>query len=44
MKFKRVFDARVWKTGNGVVITVPSSIVKKFKVKENEILEVALKR
>ncbi len=40
----RIFDAKVWKTGNALVITIPSRIVKKFKVKEKEILEVTVKR
>ena len=44
MGLDRTFDARVWKTGNGVVITIPSSIVRRFKLKEKEILEVTIKR
>lgn len=44
VKFERTFDAKVWKTGNALVITIPSTIIKKFKVKNNEILEVKIKR
>jgi|GEM_PF-5477173 len=40
----RTFDAKVWKTGNALVITVPASIVKKFKVREKEVLEVTIKK
>lgn len=42
MKLKRTFDAKAWKTGNAIVITVPATIVKKFKVKEGKILEVTI--
>ena len=41
---ERTFDARVWKTGNALVITIPSSVVKKFKIKGKETLEVSIKR
>jgi len=44
VKFERIFDAKVWKTGNALVITIPSTITKKFKIKEKEILEVKIKR
>lgn len=43
-KFKRTFDASCWKTGNAVVITIPSTIVKKFKLKKGDVLEVTIKR
>jgi antitoxin component of MazEF toxin-antitoxin module len=43
-KFERTFDAHVWKTGNALVITIPSTITKKFKIKEGEIIEVTVKR
>ena len=41
---KRTFDAKVWKTGNALVITVPSTIVKKFKLKRRELLEITIKK
>ena len=44
MGLERTFDAKVWKTGNALVVTIPSTIVKKFKVKEKEVLEVTIKR
>lgn len=44
MKFERIFDAKVWKTGNALVITIPSATVKKFNIKEKEVLEVKIKR
>lgn len=40
---KRTFDARVWKTGNALVITIPSTIRKKFKIKDGTTLEVTVK-
>lgn len=43
-KFERVFDARVWKTGNALVVTIPSSIVKRFKIKEKTVLEITVKK
>ncbi|MEK6941997.1 MAG: hypothetical protein AABW85_04020 [archaeon] len=44
MKLERTFDAKVWKTGNGIVITIPASIIKKFKIKEKEVLEITIKK
>ncbi len=43
-KFKRTFDAYTWKTGNALVITIPSTVVKRFKIKEKELLEITIKR
>lgn len=43
-KFERTIDAHVWKTGNALVITVPSTIAKKFKIKEGDVIEVTIKR
>ena len=43
-KFKRTFDARIWKTGNGFVVTIPSSIIKRFELKEGKTLEVTIKQ
>lgn len=42
-KLKRTFDACVWKTGNAMVITIPSSIVKRFRIREKETIEVTVK-
>ncbi len=44
MRLERTFDARVWKTGHALVITIPSTIVKKFKIKEKGMLEMTLRR
>jgi antitoxin component of MazEF toxin-antitoxin module len=41
---KRKFDAKLWKTGNAVVITVPSSIVKRFKLKNGEFVEITIEK
>ena len=41
---ERKIDAKIWKTGNAKVVTIPSSIVKKFKLKKGEVLEVIIKK
>ena len=41
---KRIFDAKIWKTGNSYVITVPFSIIKKFKLKEDDFVEITIKK
>lgn len=43
-KMKRKFDAKLWKTGNAVVITIPSSIIQKFKLKRAEFVEITIKK
>jgi len=43
-RFERTVDAKTWKTGNAVVITIPSTIVKRFRIVEGEMLEVTIKR
>jgi antitoxin component of MazEF toxin-antitoxin module len=43
-KFERTFDAYVWKTGNALVITIPSTMIRKFKIKKGEVIEVTVKR
>ena len=40
---KRTLDSKLWKTGNSLVITIPLPIVEKFKLKESDVIEVALK-
>ena len=41
---KRKFDSKLWKTGNAMVITIPSSIVRRFKLKKGEYVEITLKK
>ena len=41
---KRTFDAKLWKTGNAVVVTIPSSIIKKFKLKKGSSVEIIIKK
>jgi len=41
---KRKFDAKLWKTGNALVITIPSSIVKKFKLKKRDFVEITIEK
>ena len=41
---KRKFDAKLWKTGNAIVVTVPSNIVKRFKLKKGEFVEIIIEK
>ena len=41
---KRKFDARLWKTGNAMVVTIPSSIIKKFKLKKGGFVEIIIEK
>jgi len=40
----RKFDATCWKTGNAIVVTIPSTIVKKFKLKSGDIVEITIEK
>lgn len=37
---ERKFDAKIRKVGNSYVVTVPSNIIERFKLKENQFLTV----
>ena len=39
---KREFDAQLRKVGNSFVITVPSSIIKRFKLKPKKYIAITL--
>jgi antitoxin component of MazEF toxin-antitoxin module len=39
---KRKFDTKLWKTGNAIVVTIPVSIIKKFKLKKGELVEITI--
>lgn len=39
---KREFDAQLRKVGNSFVITVPSSIIKRFKLKQKNFITVTI--
>ncbi|MFH1365719.1 MAG: hypothetical protein ABIH28_03990 [archaeon] len=41
---KRKFDAKLWKTGNAIVVTVPSNIVKRFKLKKGKFVEITIEK
>lgn len=41
---KRKFDSKLWKTGNAFVVTIPSNIVKRFKLKKGEFIEVTIEK
>lgn len=39
---KRIFDAQLRKVGNSYVITIPSSLIKKFRLKPKKFLTLTL--
>ena len=41
---KREFDAKIWKTGNAHVVTIPANIIKKYNIKEGENLVIIVKK
>lgn len=41
---KRKFDAKIWRTGNAFVITIPSNLIKRFNLKNGEFLEVTVEK
>ena len=41
---KRKFDAKLWKTGNAIVVSIPSSIIKKFVLKKGEFVEITIEK
>ncbi|MBS3150235.1 AbrB/MazE/SpoVT family DNA-binding domain-containing protein [Candidatus Woesearchaeota archaeon] len=40
----REVDAKLWKSGNSYVVTIPKKIVKKWKLKEGKELEIIIKK
>lgn len=41
---ERTFDAKVWKSGNSLVITVPLPTIERFKIKEGDLLEITIRK
>lgn len=41
-KMKRKFDAKLWKTGNAIVVSIPSNIVKRFELKKGKFVEITI--
>lgn len=39
---KREFDAQIRKVGNSYVVTVPSNIIKRFKLKQGKFVTIVL--
>ncbi|NQV09312.1 hypothetical protein HQ529_05670 [Candidatus Woesearchaeota archaeon] len=39
---RRVFDARIRKVGNSYVVTMPSIIIRRFKLKQGDFLTVSV--
>ena len=42
--YESKFDKKLWKTGSSIVITIPADTIEKLKLKEGEILEIAIRR
>ncbi|MEK6856514.1 MAG: hypothetical protein AABX49_00710 [Nanoarchaeota archaeon] len=40
---EREFDAKIRKVGNSFVITIPSSIIKRFKIKPKKFITMVIK-
>ncbi len=43
-KMRREVDTKLWKTGNGYVITIPKRIVKKWELKVGDELTIIIKK
>ena len=43
-KMKRKFDAKLWKTGNAIVITIPSSVIERFGLKKGEFVDITIEK
>jgi len=43
-KMKREFDGKLWKTGNAIVITIPSSIIKRFKLTKGQFVGITIEK
>ena len=41
---KREFDAKLWKTGNSYVVTIPKKVIKRWGLNIGEDLEVTIKK
>jgi len=41
---KRTIDAKVWKTGNSLVITIPQNLAERFKLDVGDLLEITISR
>ena len=41
---KRKFDTKLWKTGNAIVVTIPSSIIQRFNLESGEFVEITIEK
>lgn len=41
---RREIDTKLWKTGNSYVITIPKNIIKRWRLKEGEELNIVIKK
>ena len=39
---RRIFETKLWRTGNSYVVTIPLNIVKRFKLKEGKLVEIRI--
>ena len=43
-RVKRIIDAKVWKTGNSYVVTLPLPLVERFKLQSGDLIEVEVRK
>ncbi len=43
-EYESKFDKKLWKIGGSIVITIPADTIEKLELKEQEIVEVAIRR
>ena len=41
---KRIIDAKVWKSGNSYVVTLPQPLVEKFNLKAGDLIELEVSK
>lgn len=41
---KRIIDARVWKTGNSLVVTIPEITAMQLKLKSGDCIQVIIQK
>jgi antitoxin component of MazEF toxin-antitoxin module len=41
---KRIIDAKIWKTGNALVVTIPSNIIEGLGLKKGESVEITINK
>lgn len=41
---KRVMDVKVWKSGHSLVVTLTKKIIKRFKIKAGDTVEITIEK